>query len=155
MLERSWVIFNSIIAVSVPLPALKLCKTLCNWRLERRRVSISASTTFHRVSSRPMSCVLVVPFGIRTGIVHPNSCGISPVRHMCCTMYTRHIHCSIHGGGLRLLPGVSLPPPLFKVLRVEVRVSAHPLWAELAYRYLHLLLWWDLFIHLVRVHMCC
>ena len=29
---------------------------------------------------------------------HPNYCYISPIRHMCCKMYTRHRQRSIHGG---------------------------------------------------------
>ena len=91
MLTSYWSIFNSIIPLSVPLPDLNLCNTSCNWMLACRRVSISTSTTFPRVSSRSTPRVLVVPFEIRTRKVHPKSCGISPVHHMCCAMSTRHI----------------------------------------------------------------
>ena len=91
-------------------------------------MSISASTTFYRVSRRLMSLVLVVPFGIRTRIFHPNSWGISPVRHMCCTRSNRHSQCSLRGGGIQLFPWVILPSPLIEVLRVEVGMSARPVW---------------------------
>ena len=82
-----------------------MCKTLCNWRLTCRRMSISASTTFHRIYSRPMPCVVVFPFGISTRKVHINSYGISPVRHMCCTVSTRPIQRSLLGGVFECSPG--------------------------------------------------
>ena len=85
-------------AVPVPLLDQNPCRTSCNWRLAHRRVSMSASTTFHRVSSRPMPRLYVIPVGMRTKTVHPNSCGISPVCHMCWTMSTRHIHHFVCGG---------------------------------------------------------
>ena len=82
MLEGSWDSFISIIAVPVLLPDLNPWRMSCIFRVVRRRVSINASTTFHSVSNRPMTLVLVLPFGIRTIIVHPNSWGVSPGRHM-------------------------------------------------------------------------
>ena len=82
MLAISWVSFNSIISVLVPLPYLNPWRTSCIFRLVWRRVSISASTTFHRVSNRPMPHVLVIPFGNSNRNVHPSSLGISPVCHM-------------------------------------------------------------------------
>ena len=100
MLKSSQARFNSIIAVPVPLMDLNPCKTPCNYSLARRRVSISASTTFHRVSSRLMPRVLLFPFVVITRTHHTNSCGISPVIHMCCTMSTIHIQRSIRGEGV-------------------------------------------------------
>ena len=88
--------FSSIIAVPVPCPARKPCRASWNWRLACRQVYMSASTTFHRVSSSTMSRVSVAPLGMRTKTVHPTYCGISPVRHMCWTMSTRHIHHSVY-----------------------------------------------------------
>ena len=82
MLEISWESLNSITAAPIPIPALKLWKKQYICRLAQRRVSISSSTTFHSVSSRPMPLVSVVPFGISTRIVHPNSWGVSLVCHM-------------------------------------------------------------------------
>ena len=105
MMMSSWASFNSIIAVPVPIPDLNPWRTSCNWRLARRQVSISASTSFHRVYSRPMMCVLVVPFVIRIRTVHPNSCGISPMCHMFCIISTRHRHCSIFRGVFNFSPG--------------------------------------------------
>ena len=98
ILVSSWESSNYTIALPVPLPSMNPCKTSCKWRLAHRWVSISAPTTFHRVSSMPMPRVLVLPFIISTSSVHPNSCGISPVIHMCYTMFTRHIQRSISGG---------------------------------------------------------
>ena len=97
MLESSWASFNYILAVLIHIPELNLWSTSCICRLAQRRVSISASTTFHRVSSRPMPRVLVAPFGIRTSTIHTISWGISPVRQMCCSMSTRHRHSSLCG----------------------------------------------------------
>ena len=105
MLARYLASFNYNIAVLVPLPALNLCKTSCNCRLACIRVSIRASTTFHRVSSRPMPRMSVVPFGIKIRTVHPNYCGIPPVNHMCCTMSTIHSQCSIRAGVFDCYPG--------------------------------------------------
>ena len=82
MLTSSWESFNSIIAVPIPLAPQNPWRTSCIYRLAHRLMLISASTTFHRVSNRTMPLVLVVPFGIRTSIVHPNSWGIYPVCHM-------------------------------------------------------------------------
>ena len=78
MLTSSWESFNSIIAIPAPLPDLNPWRTLCIYRLARRRVLISASTTFHRVSNRPMPRVLVVPFGIRTRNSPTSSFGYLP-----------------------------------------------------------------------------
>ena len=129
MLEKSWVSFNYIIAIYVPLPALNPRRMSCICRLALRRVSISTSTNFHRVYNRPMPRVLVVPFVIRTRTVHTSSWGISPMLHMCCTMSTRHSQHSLRGRGLLLLPGLRLPSPLLGVLCAEVGVSACPVWA--------------------------
>ena len=82
MLEIPWASFNFIISVPVPLPALNPFKTSCNWKLAHRRVSISASNTFQRVTRSPIPHVSVVPFGIIIRTVHPSSCGISPVSHV-------------------------------------------------------------------------
>ena len=79
-------------AVPVPLPNRNPCMTSWNWRLARRQVYMSDFNTFQRVSSRPMPRVYVVPLGMSTKKVHPNSCRISPVRQMCWTMFTRHIN---------------------------------------------------------------
>ena len=54
MLPSSWAIFNSIISVPDPHPALKPWRTFCICTLAHRQVSISASATFHRVSNIPM-----------------------------------------------------------------------------------------------------
>ena len=78
--------------------------------MEKRRVSISASTTFHMVSKRPMHCVSVVPIGISTRTAHHSSWGIPSLRHICCTMYTRHIQCPSAGGGS--LAGLWGMPPV-------------------------------------------
>ena len=40
-----------------------------------------------------------------TRTVHPNSYGISPGFHMCCTMFTRHIQPSVCRGGFEFSPG--------------------------------------------------
>ena len=85
---------------------------------------MSASDTFQRVYSRPMPRVYVVPLGVSTKTVLPDSYGICPVRHMCWTISTRHIHFSARGGGLRVLPRVRLSHPLFEMLCAEVDVSA-------------------------------
>ena len=82
MLLNSWVSFIYITAVPVCLLDLNQWRTLCICRLARRRVLISASTNFHRVSKSLMPLVSVLPFGISTRTVHPNSWGISPLRHM-------------------------------------------------------------------------
>ena len=47
----------------------------------------------------------VVPLGMSTRTVHLNSCGISPVRHMCCTISTRHIQRSVCRGVFEFSPG--------------------------------------------------
>ena len=83
MLEKSWVSFNSIIDIYVPLPALNLWRMPFVCRLAWSHVLISTSTKFHRVYNRPMPRVLVVPFVIRTRTVHTSSWGISPMLHMC------------------------------------------------------------------------
>ena len=101
MLARSWKRFNSIIAIPVPLPSLNPWRMSSICRLAQRRVLISTSTILHRVSSRPIPLVLVVPFGIRTRIIHPNSWVISPMLHMFCTRSTRHAQRSLRRG-LRL-----------------------------------------------------
>ena len=53
--------------------------------------------------------VSVVPLVMSTRTIHPNSCGISPVHHMCWTISTRHIQ---RWGSLSLLQGM---PPLSTV----------------------------------------
>ena len=73
-----------------------------------RRVLISAPTTFHSVSNRPTPLVSVVSFGISTRIIHPNSWGSSPMRHMWCTRSTRHIYCSLSRGSSNVPRG--MPP---------------------------------------------
>ena len=47
-----------------------------------RRVFMSASNTFQRVSSKPMPQVSMDRFGMSTKKFHPNSWGISPVCHV-------------------------------------------------------------------------
>ena len=108
MLKSSWEIFNSVISILVPLADLTLWRTSGICRLAWRQVLISASTTFYSVSNRPIPLVLVVSFGIRTRIVHPNYWGISPVCHMCYTRSTRNIHRSLRRGPLNITPG--MPP---------------------------------------------
>ena len=105
MLASSWVSFSYIIAIPVPLPDMNPWRTLCIYRLTQRQVPIRTSTNFHRVSNRPMPLVSVATFGIRNRILHTNSWGIPPVRHMCCTRSTRHIHCSFRGGVFDWYPG--------------------------------------------------
>ena len=114
MLARSWERSNFIIAPPTPLPALNPCNTSCNWRLACRQVSISTSNTFHRISSRPMSRVLVVPFVSITRTVHNKYRGIPPVWHMFCTIFTRHIQRSIHGGVFDCSPGYASLRQCFK-----------------------------------------
>ena len=125
ILTSYWASFNSIISSSFPFLDLNPWRTSCNRRLARRQVFISASATFHRVSSRPIHHVSVVPFVISIRKVHPRSWVIFPVHHMCCIISTIHKH---PWGGPQLLPGVRLPTPLFEVLRAEVGASAHSVW---------------------------
>ena len=73
-------------------------RTLYICRLAQRQEFISASTTFHSVSSRRMPVVSYFPFGIMTRIVCPNSWGVYHVRHMLCTRSTRHAQPSLQGG---------------------------------------------------------
>ena len=98
MMARSCASFSSIIAVPVPIPSRNPCRTSWNWRLASRQVSMSVYTTFQRVSSSPMPWVSVLHLGMMTKTLHPNSCKISPVRHMCWKMSTRHIQRSFRGG---------------------------------------------------------
>ena len=122
MLASSWERFNPIIAIPVPLPALNLWIMSCFCRLAWRRMSISESTTFHRVSNILMPCVLVAPFLIRTRIVHPSSWGISPVRHMCCTISTKHRQRSLYGGSSTATRGTAPVTTVWSATRGGVYV---------------------------------
>ena len=105
MLASSWARFNSIISIPILLLDLNPWSKLCICSLDHRRVSISASTTFHRVSNRPMPCVLVVPFVIKTRTNHHISWVVSPLRHMFFTMSTRHSQRSLCGEIFNCSPG--------------------------------------------------
>ena len=105
MMAISWASFSSIISVPVPLLDLNFWRTSFICSLARSQELISDSINFHRVSNRPMPLVLVVTFGIRTRIVHPNSWGISPVCHMCFTRSNRNIHCFLRRGVFECYPG--------------------------------------------------
>ena len=65
---------------------------------------MSDSTTFQRVSGRPMPRLSVIPFDMRTKTVHLNYCRIFPMRHMCWIMSTRHIQQSVLRGVFEFSP---------------------------------------------------
>ena len=105
---RSCAICSYITVIPISLPSRIPWRTSRKWILDLRQVSMSASTTFQRVSSISMSRVFVGPLGMMTRTVHPNSCGISPVLHMCWTMATRNIQWSTCKGYLISPQGI--PP---------------------------------------------
>ena len=82
-LASSWVSFSSMMTVPVPILSQNPWITLWKWILVRRLVSMSASTTFQRVSRSPIPQVSVEPLGIRAKMFHTNYWGISPMLHMC------------------------------------------------------------------------
>ena len=65
----------------------------------------------------------VVPLGMSTKTVHPNSCGTPPrAPHVLGNIY--HTHPALDPrGGLRVPPGVRLLHPLFEMIRTEVGVA--------------------------------
>ena len=98
MLSISYASLSSRMAVPVPPPSWKPWRTLWELILALSQVSMIASTTFDRVSSKPIPRVLMFPFGMITIIVQPRSVGISPFCHMYCVRSTSFIHISEFGG---------------------------------------------------------
>ena len=91
-LASYWVGFSYMVAVTIPLLAWNPWRKLWKWIPTSRWVSTIASTTFQRISRRPMYQVSMEPLGISTNIFHTNSWGISPVRHMFWTTTKSYEH---------------------------------------------------------------
>ena len=82
----------SMIAVPVPLPCMKPCKTSCNTMELRSRLLMIDAQTFLMVSTSPILLYYPLPFGISTTVVHIKASGIYPSRNATCMTLTTFSH---------------------------------------------------------------
>ena len=87
----------SMISVPIPLPCLKTCKTYCNTMKLRSQLLTIDVQTFQMVSTNPISLYSLIPFGIRTIVVHIKASGMYPSWNPTCMSLTTFTHILVSG----------------------------------------------------------
>ena len=108
-----------MIAVPVPLPCPKPCKTSCNTIELQSPLLMIDVQTFQIVSTSPIPLYSLLPFGIRTIVVHIKSSRIYPSQNATCMTLTTLSHISVSGS-------FSLVASRNHALRCSVLISDGP-----------------------------